>query len=251
MKLGRILEEFYTDKYAKETGRGLLAPENKQHPVIPQIRVNVDRLILAGDRPARGVLESKAVGRAMFYQIKRNGMPEDYVLQLQHGMLVHDKSWGAFLVGNRDNGAIMHWDVERDNAICDAIYEEVPKFWATVENGPMPDALEPDDKRCQDCSWRTTCHGNSLSAPEAGSEYVQDESLAPLVLEFVERRALVKEADALLEETKAELQFRLGDRGMVTAAGAKIQFYKIKKKAYSVPESEYRSLRIYERKEKG
>ena len=109
----------------------------------------------------------------------------------------------------------------------------------------MPDALEPDDDRCQDCCYRTSCQGNALIQVAKASEYEQDESLRPLVMEFIERRALAKEATAMLDDTKEEIKARLGDRGMVTAAGAKIQFYSITKKEYVVKAHEERALRIY------
>ena len=260
MKLGKILEPFFAEEYVRETGRRVETAGQRHHAVHPELLVNVDRMIeeeyLVTSQPGyriwigSGVLEIKSVGRANFFKIKREGMSEDHILQVQHGMLVTGAQWGAFCVGSRDSGDILHWDVPANLEIHKAILVEGPKFWATVENGPMPGALEPDDKRCQNCAWRTTCHGNALIPTAAESEYEQDESLAPLVREYIERRALRKEADDLLDETKEELQYKLGDRGKVMAAGAKIQYYGTPRKEYVVPAQTIRALRVYPGKER-
>lgn len=245
MAMGKILEAYFAEEYAKETGRNTeVADEAFVHPEIPQLRVNVDRGVFRDG--IQGVLEIKSSGRAAFYKYKRQGMPVDYVLQVQHGLAVTGCSFGSFALGCRDDGKLLHWDVERSEALVNEIKTEVPRFWEQVVKGEAPERLEVDDPRCQSCSWRTTCHGAALAgAPLEGTEYVPDESLRPLVLEYIERRALRKQADDLLEDTKAELQAALGDRGMVTAAGAKIQYYKITKKEYVVKSHEERPLRIY------
>ncbi len=250
MQLGRILEPFAAEQYSLLTGRAVSTIHSALvHPTIPELRVNVDRMIMAPQK-TNGVLELKAVGRAMFFKSKREGLWPDAILQLQHAMVVTGTTWGAFGVLSRDSGELLHWDVDKSESIEKEILAEVPKFWAQVENGPMPDALPPDDNRCQSCEYRTQCQGNALPGPDRGSGYEADESLRPLVLEYIERRALKKEATDLLDETKAELEYRMGERGMVTAAGAKIQFYKFTKKEYVVKAHEERPLRVYEAKAK-
>lgn len=250
MKLGRVLEPFFAEEFARQTDRIVSISNSCEHPTIPQLRVNADRLqwkTIPGF--GMGILEIKSVGREVFYRVKREGLPEDYILQLQHGMLVIGAKWGSFAIGSRDSGDLLWWDVDADQRIHEQILEEAPKFWALVENGPAPDRLDPEDRRCQSCSWRVTCQGEALAgAPVRDGDYEPDESLRPLVLEYIERRALRKEADELLSETKAELEQKLGDRGMVTAAGAKIQFYKFTKKEYTVKAHEERPLRVYEGK---
>lgn len=110
-----------------------------------------------------------------------------------------------------------------------------------------PPRIEPDDRRCQSCAWRTTCQGNALMV-SGETEYEADESLSGLVREYVERSALKREAEDLMDETKEELKARLGDRGKVMAAGAKIQYYTITKKEYTVKAHEERALRVYPKK---
>lgn len=266
-EMGTALEDLVANWYVEETGRTVFKLGRPLVSPDSYLRVNVDRIVCkeAVDPdltfaarhgaplsilPDPGVQEIKSVGRGVFYKIKREGLPNDYILQLQAGMVDFPEiQWGAFAVGCRDNGELLHWDVPRSEAVCTEIRAEVPVFWALVENGPAPDRLEPDDRRCQTCQWRTTCQGDALVSIAPSSEYEVDDSLAPLVQEYIDRRALAKEADELLDETKEELKSRLGARGMVSAAGAKVQYYSIEKKAYSVPARTERALRVYPRKE--
>jgi predicted phage-related endonuclease len=245
MELGNVLEPFFAAKYEKQTGRAVsILHEPVVHKTVDCLRVNVDRMVFDETGP-RGPLEIKSVGRAVFYKVKREGLPSDYILQLQQEMLVTDFPTGSYAIGCRDNGELVTWDVDRNEALCAEILAEGPKFWAQVENGPIPDALDSDDRRCQECGWRTTCQGNNLVQLGPESEYTVDESLAGLAAEYVERRALRKEADDLLEEVKEELACKLGDRTMVMAGGVKIQYYNVSKKEYTVKASSTRQLRLY------
>lgn len=224
-RLGTHLEPFFADLYAEQTGRKLTKPVSKAHPDHPEIRVNADRLILilAETLEDTGVLEIKSVGRAVFYRVKREGLPEDYILQLQHAMLVHGATWGAFAVGNRDTGELLHWDVERNEDICNQILEEAPKFWALVENGPAPDALDPDDRRCQSCPWRRTCQGEALIQRDDG-EMPQAEELRPLLTEYDERKSLYAQAEELYDDVKEQMRTVLGDRQAVMVGERKVYF---------------------------
>lgn len=226
MRLGTALEPLFAEIYAEQTGRTVCI---KTKPFvsrdIPELRVNVDRTITrkAVEDHQFGLLEIKSVGRGAFYKYKASGLPEDYILQVQHGLLVTGFAFGAFAIGNRDNGDLVYWDVERSDAICKEIAIAAPLFWAQVQNSPMPDALEPDDPRCSRCEYRVTCQGNALIQIETG-EMPQVQELAPLVEEYIQRKALFDEAEALIDETAEELKTRLGDKQAVYAGEHKVYF---------------------------
>lgn len=243
-RLGTILEPLFADMYAEDTGRKVV--ERTSGPVVvahlPDLRVNVDRLVWK-DPATMGILEIKSQGRSVFYNSKRMGLSEDYVLQLQAGMLAAGTQWGAFVIGNRDNGELMHWDVDRSEALCKEIEIEVPRFMAQVANGPMPDALEPSDKRCQSCPWRTTCHGAALVV-EKTSDFVPMNYLRALAIEWTERHALKKEADDLFDESDAELKARIGEHGAVDTGAGKFTFYSSPRKGYEVKATTARTLRL-------
>lgn len=224
MKLGNWLEPHIADEYARLTGREVRVRGVAHHPDHPELLVHIDREIIDPAREGPGVLEIKALGRAMFYKVKREGILEDYILQVNQGMLVKGYTWGAFAVMNRDNGDLIYWDVERDEALCELILQDGVAFWGTVENGPAPEMLEPDDKRCGRCEYRRSCQGAALIQIEGGSEIEQDESLRPLLAEYDERRALAEEADGILDETKEALKTAMGARGAVECGGRKVYY---------------------------
>lgn len=233
MRLGNALEPLFADIYAEQTGRVVkVETQPFVSEEIPELRVNVDRTVYRGELPtessplpfSQGLLEIKSVGRAVFYKMKREGLYEDYILQVQHGLTVKpDLAFGAFAIGNRDNGDLAHWDVERSDVICKEIAIAAPLFWAQVQNGPMPEALEPDDPRCSRCEYRVTCQGNALIQIETG-EMPQAQELAPLVEEYIQRKAIFAEAEALVDETAEELKTRLGERQAVYAGEHKVYF---------------------------
>jgi putative phage-type endonuclease len=228
MELGTILEPYFAEKYEERTGRRVTRDSCVlRHPQHPELLVHVDGLINYDAAKGSGILEIKSVGRAVFYKVKREGLPEDYILQLNHGMLIADAQWGSFAVGSRDSGDLMYWDVERDQEICDLILKEGPRFWRTLDStDAMPNRLEPDDPRCQKCAWRVSCQGEHLIhiAERSGEQIEEDESLRPLRQEYLERKALSDEAEALLDETKEELKSKLGERSAVKVGGRPIYF---------------------------
>jgi len=225
MKLGHWLEPHIAEEYARVTGRQVEERGVLRHPEHDELLVHIDRLVIASERPDPGVLEIKALGRAAFWQMKREGLRDDYVLQLNHGMLVTGLAWGSFAVMNRDDGTLLHWDVDSDSDLRDAIEAEGPAFWATVENGPEPQRLDIEDGRCQRCEYRVQCQGAALIEAYGGDRDMErDESLRPLVAEYVERAAIAEEADGLLDETKEHIRAAMGARGAVEAGGMKIYY---------------------------
>jgi len=223
MKLGSFLEPLAASEYIARTGRAAVVEPMRRHPVAEWAIVHTDRVLYAEERGGLenpGVLEIKCLGRAVFAKTKREGLPEDYVLQLQHGMGVTSRNWGAFCAMSRDNGDLLHWDVEFDLSIWREIMGAGEAFWAQVENGPMPDTLEPDDKRCQRCEYRKSCQGAAL-IQISGTDVDRDDALLPLLAEYDERKVLFEEAEGLLDEVKEDLRTMMGDRGAVECAGGR------------------------------
>lgn len=222
-ELGEILEPKVAAWYTEETGRQAFEVPSAIHPDHPEIRVNADRIIVD---PARGegVLEIKTQNRALFYKTKREGLSQSHILQLHQGMLVHDKPWGAFAVANRENGELVHFDMDRSEALCAEILHEVPAFWNQVIHGPAPDALPVDDPRCGKCPWRTQCQGAALVQLPGDSEITPAPELLPLLTERNERKAMFDQAEELLGETVEEIKTKLGARQAVMVGKAKIYY---------------------------
>ena len=223
MKLGSFLEPYIAAEYEAKTGRTVNEEPLRAHAKIPEMIVHIDRTVKASERPTLGVAEFKAFGRGMFAKVKREGLPVDYVLQVQSGMAIFDRSWGSYALLNRDNGDLIWFDVERDGQITNMIEQEVPIFWKSVLDRDPPDRLDPDDPRCQSCRWRRTCQGNALME-SVTSDIEQADDLRELLREYDERKALADEADTLLEETRECLKTSLGNRQAVECCSRKIYY---------------------------
>jgi len=235
MRRGQKLESIIADEYAAATGRRVETRGLIRHPEHPEMLVHIDRAVYSHDRLVEighnesdfqpGVLEIKSVGRDMLAKLKREGMPDAYILQLQHGMLCTGYQWGSFAVHCADNWQLIWWDVDRDEEIIGLVRDEVLAFWRSVQSGDPPDSLPAGDKRCQRCEYRTSCRGQALLDLCAGSddgEVEHDPAIAAVVAEYVEARDIAEEADALVAAAREKLEAALGDRTAVDTPGARV-----------------------------
>lgn len=234
MKLGNLFEPFLAEEYAAKSGRWVSPSESRQHPFHPEARVNPDSFIFTEKvqweqfkqhgrvHGSAGVLEIKAQGRGAWSKTKRLGMPQDYILQLNHAMWVTGTEWGSFQVGNRDTGESTHWDVTADQSILIELEREVPALWKIIQSSdPLPARLDVEDPRCSGCAWRITCQGDSLVHVTGESDLVEVEALRPLLAEYDERKKLLDEAEALMDETKEAMKLVVDETPSVRVAWGK------------------------------
>jgi predicted phage-related endonuclease len=243
MELGQVLEPYFADRYAEETGREVREVPMARAKCDPVLIVHADRMVWRERESSvgeiyseSGVLEIKALGSAAFRQAKHEGLADDYALQLQHGMLVTGSQWGAFCIGSRDTGEICHWDVERNAEVCRTIASEGPAWWKRYVLGADEPARLPDyDSRCATCQYLRTCRADEYMTPETGADMPEAPELAPLLQRYaaLDARYSVRigegkdahwgsELDAEYEAVKEELREALGDRDAVTVDGAKV-----------------------------
>ena len=219
MRLGHLLEPVLCADFAKLTGRRVEEVGRQTHPDYPELGGHVDRMQYDPKRDSPGVLECKGLGTRIFYESKREGLVPEYLLQLQFYLLVTGCSWGSFVVGNRDNLAIMWWDVERNEGICNAILAEGPKFWSTIgQPEHIPSRLEEADRRCRNCEYRLTCWKDTIFPVEYKSDAEKPVAadLEGLAAEYIERKRLLSQAEDLVDETKEQIMEKLGDRTAVS-----------------------------------
>lgn len=232
MERGIELEPIVARIYGRETGRKLVAGRFHRDREQPWLIVHPDRLIkpLQEDRwDSRGLLEIKCPTVRKFLECKRTGLPEAWVLQVQHGLGVTRLAWGSFAVFSAELWELLHFDIPADLALIEKIQAEASRFWQTVENGPSPDRLAPDDQRCQTCSFRTQCQGAALLArvgPDAGpdADHPRDDALVPLLREYSQARALQREAEVLVDAARAPLEAAIGERQRLVSGGFTVHF---------------------------
>ena len=216
MRLGQILESYVCSDFAKLTGREVREVGRQTHPDHPELGGHVDRMQYDPVK-GEGVVEAKCLGTRVFYATKRQGIILDYELQLAFYLAVTGCSYGSFVVANRDNLDIIHWDVPRNEQICEAIVRKGVEFWANVGNlDKLAAKLEPDDPRCRRCEYRIRCHASALLPSSEDNNIPVADELMPLVQEFIERDAELDRAQEAVAETEEIVMAMLGDRQAVT-----------------------------------
>jgi len=135
LERGRLFESIAALKYSEESGSELIELPTLCLEEEPRISTSVDRIILPGtgtgsfSRDEPGCWEAKVPRWHMFSKYRRHGLPERIIWQAQNHMLVTGFEYCVFCAFNADSLSLLHWPIERDEAMIAAIREEVPRFF--------------------------------------------------------------------------------------------------------------------------
>ncbi len=237
---GRRLESIAADYYASTTGRKLTKAVTARVKGQEHLAANPDRYLQVADSEVnspyfgkKGYLEIKVVGRESYFNIKRSGLPEDYILQVQYGLGVTGLSWGAFAVYWPDGDELLYWDFEANKALGDSLLEKADDWWLmNLGHGIVPEALTDGSKPCRDCPWLRTCRGVE-SIPEAAKEVIQRPDLAGIISKMAEVKGLKDESgdayDGLRDEVIQAIkgvpgEYVAGNRAFSFRAGESERF---------------------------
>lgn len=247
LERGIALEAVAMEMYKRKTGRplGLHVPGL---PILSPTRLyrakTDDRLLVHLDgvvfreKPKRGrpkkkktedttagVLELKTTGAPMFFKIKRDGIPDAYIMQIQHAMAVTGLSWGSFGILWPDGWRMITFDVEAKKDLQEAAQNEALRFLEEVRKGEAPERLPASDKRCSRCPFRASCQGALLLEASAGQyETREDETFTTLVSRYWEYKGLYDEAEDLYEGVKEDIKRVLGDCVGAEIPGSRVHF---------------------------
>lgn len=268
MERGVVLEDIACDIYAKQENEKIKKAErvvSKEHPFMIG---NIDRFIIRSGTD-KGILETKCPARDNYLRIKRIGLPEYYITQMQHYLSVTGLKWGVWAIFCADMWELLPVPVERDEDLIKIIIEEEERFWKMVENGPRPDRLEWGDKRCVSCNRKMTCWGDKVKdmdeEQEESGDYikVEDPALELAYADYLDCKETSKQAEEIYEESKKQLCEIMGERELIQCGLGKINYRwqqtkridlaRLRKEKPEIAESfEYetlsRPLRIYPKK---
>jgi putative phage-type endonuclease len=160
---GHRQEPVAASYYEELTGRDVRYTTPMTVPGKPHLSVTMDRMVfkkedLEHENP--GYLEIKTVGLFSMKEIKKNGLTDDYSLQLQYGMAVSGYKWGSFAIFCPDSDELLHWDVEADKELGQVLLDRADDWWTFHrECEVIPDTLAeaPKTKACEYCPWLRTC----------------------------------------------------------------------------------------------
>lgn len=239
---GHKLEPIVREMFSEATDNVVIDARAIAHPDYPVVRGNADGLYctqeinnkIALGKPVSvedyGILEIKTVNQRVFLNLKRDGLPPAWLMQMQHYLAVYGRRKGEFAVLWPDGWLFLTFPVKRDETFINDLILAEEKFWRKVENGPAPDSLDIGDKRCRDCAWRLTCLGeDSLDLPPA--EYGEDipdvseeTGYAKAVRDYLTAKEIADEATQMMAENADTLKQIIGDKPAVKGAGVKIYY---------------------------
>lgn len=199
MKMGVLLEPVAADLYVEETGRKVRKRKQRAHPDYDFITGNIDREILAHEEIPAGILEIKCPTIHTMAKVKREGLRDDMVVQLQHYLGVYGYEWGSFALFNQDAGFI-NFDIEADQDFIDALFEKEIEFW---ENHIVP-KIPPAQEVAEDID---------IPQVEGALIMVDDAEWREAATNLQEARALKKTASELELTAKGTIQALMDDKG--------------------------------------
>ena len=180
---------------------------------LPFIRANADRL-LSTKRSGVGVLEIKCPAQWSFAKIKKEGLPKEYILQIQWQMLCYGTAWGAFCVYWPDGHELLWFRIERDEELIQLLLKEAVKQWeclsvfqemkrlnelSNILKDPMfPEALPYGSKPCLSCPMKEKCHAVEFK----DGVVISDSELEAPADRLLEVRKLQKELEKEEESLK-------------------------------------------------
>lgn len=208
------------------------------HPDRPWLIAHLDDKVSgAPGQEGPGVAEYKTVHWRVMKAFKKEGIRDSYILQCQGAMAVTGYKWSVCGILCLEPWQFEWFTVPRDEALITKILEDLDLFWAKVENGPTPDALPPNDIRCQTCPWRHTCQGDRMAdvSPDGkgtAQELTTIGELLPLASEYRERKELVEQAEELVKETRDQMEKLIGDRPGGVFPGGRVLCSKFKRETW-------------------
>lgn len=207
---GKRLEGIAASYYEEKTGREVRITVTAHYPGKPHLAVNYDRLVRKEKDGPWGYLEIKVVGRWSMNLIKKEGLANDYVLQVQYGLGVKRDTWGSYAIYCPETDELLWWDVEADTGFGESLLEKADDFWNFhIELGILPDPLPEGAPQCEGCEWSLTCRGQVVLPASGG---VMDRpDLESLLAKFAEVKGMGSEAEGAEEELKAEIREKIKD----------------------------------------
>ena len=225
----------------------LQAPEVYLRAPRHRLGATPDYYIL-GDPRGLGVLQCKSVAPSVYARDWLGGteLPTWISLQARTETMLAEAAFGAVaaLLIDPFNMDVAILELPRQPGIRTAIIDAVDAFWADVAAGREPDPNFEQDREAIEALRPHELPGKTLDL--SGNNYIA---------EMLDQRAdllrRIKTDEARCEAVENELRFLAGDAEMITGIdGFKITYKTINKKAFTVPASSKRGLRIYDRREK-
>ena len=208
MYWGTLLEDVVRKEFMERTGLKVRRIHAMlEHPHIPYLLANVDGIVTDG-KGEQGIFEAKTTSAYNKGDWEKGALPEAYLLQMQHYLMVTGLSYAhvAVLIGGNEFHQVR---IERDEELLDLLLPLERDFW---ENHVMKD--KAPDPTAQSCQLLSKLYPGGK--PET---LILPEDTLELVKRFESFQEQEKEAKAFKEEAANQLKILMGDHELAKVDG--------------------------------
>jgi predicted phage-related endonuclease len=245
LRRGRIMEPSVGAAVQMERPRWIIAPLRQYFcDTVARLGATPDFAIRDAEPRPIGLLQAKIVSKHVF---DRHWTPEAppfwIVLQLQQELMLTGYSWGAVaaLIIDQWHFDVAIYEIEAHGATHERIRREAATFWRSVDDKVAP---KPDYERDAELL--------ALMNPKEQAAKVLDLSLdnraSDLVANYCASRRHRDDADAAMQEAKAELMAKLGDAERAIGNGWHVTWKTAHYKEKFTPARETRVLRVTDKR---
>lgn len=239
---GTLLENTVAVAYSRKNGAKIRRAPMRMNKERPFMLVHMDRQIL-GDPRGPGYLECKTADARSLSKWK-NGPPDDYALQVQHGLAVTGYAFGviAVLIGGNH---YEQFEIARNDHDIGVLADIEADFWlnhVAVGVPPDPDWEHPRTSELLSRMYGAV-NGETVMLPADICHWAAMERQAA---------GLIKRYEAARDVAKAHIQDALKDVAMGVlpdGSGAYVRSW-VKRKETTIPASEFVTLRFKGKKER-
>ena len=221
---GHALEPIIAEQFTKDYGLKVRnINQIKQHKHELWALANLDRKVEGEDI----LLECKTAGREIFHRIKRDGIPEHYIMQVQQYLWITGYKKAVLAILWADGWVFLYEEINADPSIHKLIADTGRYFWRMVSEGGIPDRLDPNDRRCSNCIFRTTCQGQLLldKFDDKGEDIADmSEVLDPLIEELVGIESVIDEASGIKQGIDLQIKELMTDVPTASCTGFRIHY---------------------------
>lgn len=217
MKRGTRLEEVAAEEYAAKHGV-TLHRVNKRivHPDYPFITARIDRRVVGQSK----LTEFKVPFLGSFSKIKKTGLHEGYIAQMQTylGLTKYEAGdWGIF---NADLWELLDFSVNPDHKLIADITERLVDFWTNyVTKRVPPPPADADQERLDIQRAEGSAKLFTVTSPE----------LIEALQNLREAKTLAADAEKIDDDAKARIKELVGDDfGVYVAPGLRFSYTQAK-----------------------
>lgn len=205
---GIKLEDLVAREFMARTGMKVRRVNQRQrHKEKPYLVAQIDRRIVGG-----GILECKTTD-ASRKQDWEDGVPDHYLVQVQHQLLVtgEDFAYIAVLIGGN---TFKYFKIDRDETMINNLQVILDDFWNKVQTRTPPEPMSTKEAR-------------QIWTKGEGVVIGGDEEKA-IIMELLEIKKTIKELEEKQEKLELALQSKIRDIGdTLTIEGIPIVSWKV------------------------